>query len=97
MAVFVHKHAGMDMWELESKFGVTEQQLDAMAEQYESGEWPDGHTVVLGRPRVSDDELVSVTIKLPKTQLEIIDGEAKRLGKNRSAQMRDLLKFAMTL
>lgn len=83
--------------EVEKKFGVTEQQLDKMAAPYEAGEWPEGTTVVLGRPHISDEELVSVTIKLPRSQLEVIDGEAKRLGKSRSAQMRDLLKAALML
>ena len=29
--------------DLEKKFGVTEEELDKLAEQYESGNWPEGH------------------------------------------------------
>ena len=83
--------------DLEKKFNVTEEALDKLAEQYESGNWPEGHTVLLGRPRISDEDLVSVTIKLPKTQLEAIDNGATQEGKSRSAYMRKLLKLAMMM
>ena len=87
----------MNTEDLEKKFNVTEEELDKLAEQYESGNWPEGHTVLLGRPRISDEDLVSVTIKLPKTQLEAIDNGAKHEGKSRSAYMRNLLKLAMMM
>ena len=87
----------MDTKGLEKKFDVTGEELDKLAEQYESGNWPEGHTVLLGRPRITDEELVSVTIKLPKTQLEAIDKTAKQEGKSRSAYMRNLLKVAMMM
>lgn len=83
--------------DLEKKFNVTKEELDKLAEQYESGNWPEGRTVLLGRPRISDEELVSVTIKLPKTQLEAIDCSAKNEGKSRSAYMRNLLRIAMMM
>ena len=83
--------------ELEKKFDVTEEELDELAEQYENGTWPEGRTVLLGRPRISDEDLVSVTIKLPKTQLEAIDSEARREGQSRSAYMRELLRVAMMM
>ena len=83
--------------ELEQKFGVSKEELDKLAEPYEGGNWPEGRTILLGRPRISDEELVSVTIKLPKSQLEAIDNGANREGKSRSAYMRNLLKLAMMM
>ena len=83
--------------ELEKKFGVTEEELDRLAEHYENGNWPEGRTILLGRPRISDEELVSVTLKLPKSQLEAIDSGASQEGKSRSAYMRNLLKLAMMM
>ena len=82
---------------LEKKFGITKEELDKLAEQYENGDWPEGRTILLGRPRISDEELVSVTIKLPKSQLDAIDSGANQEGKSRSAYMRQLLKTAMMM
>ena len=83
--------------DLEKKFGVSTSELDNLADRYESGDWPEGRTILLGRPRISDEELVSVTIKLPKSQLEAIDNGANREGKSRSAYMRNLLGRAMLM
>lgn len=45
---------------------ISDAQLEAMAEVFEAGEWPEGATrVVRGRPLKLDEELVSVTFKIP--------------------------------
>ncbi len=44
---------------------VTDEMLDEWPEAYERGEWPEGKTVVMGRPRLADEEVRPVTFKLP--------------------------------
>lgn len=68
---------------------VDDSLLDKWADGFESGSWPKGRTVVLGRPRLSDEELVTVSFKLPRSGLQLIDGWAREHGENRSEFIRD--------
>lgn len=74
--------------ELERKFDVTCEQLDAMAEPFESGDWPSGRTRLIGRPRLSEEEVRSVTFKLPVSQIAALDDLARTTGCSRSDTLR---------
>lgn len=53
--------------ELRKKFGVTGERLDAWADEYESADWSHMRfgKAINGRPRISDDLLDSVTVRIP--------------------------------
>jgi len=67
---------------------VTDEMLDVWAEDFESGKWPAGKTVILGRPRLATEELQSVTVRLPRTKVLALEEKASRLGVNRSEALR---------
>ncbi|MCL2883741.1 MAG: ribbon-helix-helix domain-containing protein [Coriobacteriia bacterium] len=67
---------------------VTDKMLDEWANSFESGEWPEGKTVILGRPRLSTEEVQSVTVKLPRSKVLALEAKAAGLGFNRSEALR---------
>ena len=75
----------MDAKELEKKFGITSQELEERAEAYERGEWPPGKTTRMGRPPFSsDDELESISFRIPKSRLKAIEALSTKRGETRS-------------
>lgn len=85
----------MDAKELEKRFGFTEEQLNAMAEPFERGEWPEGKTIPLGRPRLAEEEVRTVTFKLPLSQIRALDDLAKASGMTRSEAIRNAVKHEL--
>ncbi len=57
--------------ELRRKFGMTGEQLDAWANEYESDDWSHMRfgEVIVGRPRVSGEPLDSITVKVPHSRV----------------------------
>lgn len=82
----------MNKEELEKKFGVTEQQLDALAAPFEEGRWPEGRTVLIGRPRLAEEEVRPVTFKLPVSQIAALDRLAEKAGCTRSEALREAVR-----
>ena len=70
---------------------VTDEMLDKWADAFEQGKWPDGKTVILGRPRLATEEIQSVTIKLPKSKVLALEEKAERMGYNRSEAVREAI------
>ena len=70
---------------------VTEEMLDEWADTFERGEWPEGKTVILGRPRLATEELQSVTVKLPRSKVLALEEKASRMGFNRSEAVREAI------
>ena len=70
----------MNKEELEKRFNVTKAQLDALAAPFERGEWPEGRTTLLGRSRLAEEEIRTVTFKLPVSQIAALDGLAEKAG-----------------
>ena len=75
---------------------VSDETFDAWAEEYENGAWT-GHLekVRMGRPRISDEELVTVTFRVPKSRIPAIEAAAKRKGETRSEYLRALVDRAI--
>lgn len=67
---------------------VNEDMLDAWADQFERGEWPEGRTIQIGRPSLAHEEVKPVTFRLPVSQLAALDAKAAQAGINRSAGLR---------
>lgn len=77
---------------------VSDEQLEALAEMFERGEWPVGETrVVRGRPLKFGEELASVTFKLPRRELSEVDARAKHEGMSRSDYLRRLVDRDLAL
>ena len=80
----------MDREQMNKRFKVTEEQLNAEANEYEDGSWnaPLGKLIV-GRPSIANEEVKPITIRLPVSKIAAIDKTATNLGITRSAVMRD--------
>ena len=69
---------------LYEKFDVTKDELECMAKPFEAGVWPSGTTKLVRRPHFAEDELISITARLPVSMVKRVDKIAKHYGKNRS-------------
>ncbi|WP_165171323.1 toxin-antitoxin system antitoxin subunit [Adlercreutzia sp. ZJ242] len=76
--------------ELRERFGVTAEQLDAWADEYESADWSHMRfgEVINGRPRVSDEPLDSITVKIPRSRTVAMKRVQQETGMTRSEFVR---------
>jgi hypothetical protein len=63
--------------------------LDQWAEPYERGQWAAGKTVILGRPKLANDDTKSVTFKMPNSLVAAIDAMVLQDGSTRSDFLRE--------
>ena len=63
---------------------------DELAKEYEAGTWegPLGE-VVMGRPRLFDEELETVSFRLPKSRVDALEAAAKHRGETKSDLFRE--------
>lgn len=61
----------MNNKELHEKFDVTAEQLDAWADEYEGADWSHMRfgAIVNGRPKVAEEPLDSITIRVPHSRV----------------------------
>lgn len=86
----------MNREEINKLFGVTDEQLNRMAAEYESGSWEGGvGTIVPGRPRIYDEEMETISFRLPKSRVNAIDAKARRNGETRSQFLRQAVDDAL--
>ncbi|ROT86225.1 ribbon-helix-helix protein, CopG family [Bifidobacterium mongoliense] len=82
--------------EVNSLFGVTDRQLDSMAEEYEQGTWKGRVGAIRpGRPRVFDEELETISFRIPKSRVKEIDRNARERGESRSQFLRRTIDQAL--
>ena len=75
---------------------LTDQTLDEMAKEYEQGTWSGAlEEVRMGRPRIADEELRSVTFKLPVSSVIKLDQQAKEHDETRSEFLRNVVDRAL--
>jgi hypothetical protein len=78
---------------IQTKNGVllTEEMIEELAAAYESGNWPGVATgeIVMGRPRLADEEVKTVTFKLPVSKIVALDKKAKSRAATRSDALRE--------
>ncbi|MCB7038515.1 ribbon-helix-helix protein, CopG family [Eggerthella sinensis] len=68
---------------------LTDKALDDMAQEYEKGTWQGTlGSVTMGRPKLYDEELETISFRLPKSRIAAIDEAAKRRGESKSAFLR---------
>ena len=84
----------MNREELHKKFGVTAKQLDTWADEYESNDWSHmrfGDEIIIGRPKVADEPLDSITVKVPHSRAVAI----KRLQEEKGITKSDFVRCAI--
>jgi hypothetical protein len=87
----------MDRKKLNDTFGVTDEQLDAEAKEYEDGTWdaPLGK-VVMGRPSIANEEIRLITVRLPLSKVLALEKHAATAGTTRSQVLREAVDEYLT-
>jgi len=72
---------------------ITDEMLDKMAKKYEDGTWGGKlGKLVVGRPSLADEEVKSVSFRLPVSKIAVIDARAEAKGKTRSEFIRETIE-----
>lgn len=86
-------------YKTKSGFVLTEDMIEELAAQAERGEYSGkpGRVVVAppGRPRLSEEELVTVAFKVPRSYRDRLDERAASLHETRSQFLRHALEVAL--
>jgi hypothetical protein len=89
----------MAEYRIKGGYTLTDEDFERMAEEAECGEYPGtpGAWIVRpqGRPALSDEELVTIAFKVPRSQRDALDRKAESLKESRSQFMRDALNRAL--
>ena len=78
---------------LHKKFNVRPEQLDSWAAEYESPNW-DGISfgkIIQGRPRLCDEELKTLTAKVPASRIAAIQQASRKAGISKSEFVRQAI------
>lgn len=81
----------MDERELLEKYGLTEEEIERRAAEYEQDTWDASKLgkVIMGRPRLSsEEEARQVTFRLTQSKILALDKKARELGRTRSEALR---------
>ncbi len=83
----------MDRAEMNRRLGLSETQMDKIAEKYEQDAWEPGtfEKVFVGRPTLGVSETKTMTFKIPAETLFEVDNRASCLGITRSQYVRNLI------
>ncbi len=63
---------------------LTDEMLDKRAEEYEDGTWSGHGEVTMGRPRLYDEDMGTVSFRLPCSRIRAVEAAAKRQGESKS-------------
>jgi hypothetical protein len=78
---------------------LPDEQIDDLAEKVEHGELPGKAGKLLvgppGRPRISEEELVTIAFKVPRSRRDELDRAAAARNESRSEFLRDALDAAL--
>lgn len=88
----------MNEEELYKKFNVTGEQLDEWAAEYESQDWSHMRfgEVVNGRPKIADEPLESITVKIPHSRAVAIKKVQQETGITKSEFVRRAIDNELT-
>ena len=80
----------MNNEELRQKFGVTGEQLDKWAGEYENADWSHMRfgEIINGRPRMADEPLDSITVKVPHSRVVAMKRVQEETGITKSEFVR---------
>ena len=83
-----------------SGFILSDDDLDALGDACERGEYPGrvGAVIVapVGRPRLYSEDLVTVAFKIPRSFRDKLDAEAVRKKESRSELLRGILNSSLS-
>lgn len=82
----------MEDKELENNFNVSLEEIKRRAAPYETGEWPEGKTTLMGRPLRFNERMRSVTYRDTEHDISLMDERAATLGLSRSDYIRNLIR-----
>ena len=74
---------------------ITDAMLDAMAEEYEQGTWEGHGKVSAGRPCLFDEDMATVSFRVPKSRIAAVEAVAARKGESKSEFFRKALDDAL--
>ena len=63
---------------------LTDEMLDKRAEEYEDGTWSGHGEVAMGRPRLYDEDMGTVSFRLPCSRIRAVEAAAKQQGESKS-------------
>lgn len=80
----------MNREEINEMFGVTDDQLEMEAREYETETWDPASMgrPFVGRPRLYDEDMETVTLRMPHSRILAVEEAARKLGQSRSEFMR---------
>ena len=83
----------MSQDQLYKKFGVDSEYIEISAAEYENPSWEKMQfgKITQGRPRVSDEPLCTITVKVPESRTRAIKIAAERRGISRSDFLRQAI------
>lgn len=76
---------------------ITDERFDAMAEEYEAGTRGGIGEITMGRPKLYDEDLETVSFRLPKSRIAAVEAVAKRRGESKSDFYRKAVDRALLL
>lgn len=87
----------MNNEELHSKFDITSEQLDTWASEYENSDWSHMHfgEIIVGRPKISDEPLDSLTVKIPHSRAIAIKRIQQQTGMSKSDFVRRAIEHEL--
>ena len=87
----------MNREDINKKFGVTEEQLNTWAEEYENDTWDASNLgkIIMGRPSIANEEVRPITFRLPLSKIIAVDKKAAERGETRSEFLRDAIYQAL--
>ncbi|MDO4290069.1 MAG: toxin-antitoxin system antitoxin subunit [Eggerthellaceae bacterium] len=63
---------------------LTDAMLDEMAQEYEDGTWEGCGEVTMGRPKLYDEDMETVSFRLPKSRVAAVEAATARKGISKS-------------
>ncbi|WP_167145825.1 CopG family transcriptional regulator [Actinomyces sp. ZJ308] len=88
----------MSTYRTKSGATLTDEEIESLAQAAERGNYPGtpGEFIISpGRPRISDEELVTIAFKVPRSHRDALDRKAEARGETRSEFMRETLEKAL--
>lgn len=71
---------------------LTDGQLDEMAKEYENGTWEGHDEVTLGRPRLYDEDMETVSFRIPRSRIAAVEDASRRCGITKSEFFRQAIE-----
>ncbi|MCL2655058.1 MAG: ribbon-helix-helix protein, CopG family [Coriobacteriia bacterium] len=74
---------------------LTEDYIRQMDKECETGDWYSDQPVVMGRPKLYDEDLETVSFRLPKSRIAAVEAVSKKIGKSKSEFFRQAIDQAL--